>query len=159
MICRSKSGKTCWNYSERIMPWRSAPIPSDQSYYSNIKKCQTNLDLLLFFAWSAAMHSYWNIRNFAHEKIVQSPQVSTGFFFCTPVIRGSVAEWSAHGTRNPAVLGSSPALLTCWICSQLSRVQILGHTCKQSTGCLLSVGVFNRVMLYLIKELFFFIYE
>ena len=101
MICRSKSGKTCWNYSERIVPWRSAPIPSDQSYYSNIKKCQTNLDLSLFFAWSAAMHSYWNIRNFAHEKIVQSPQVSTGFFFCTPVIRGSVAEWSAHGTRNP----------------------------------------------------------
>ena len=130
MICRSKSGKTCWNYSERIMPWRSAPIPSDQSYYSNIKKCQTNLDLSLFFAWSAAMHSYWNIRNFAHEKIVQSPQVSRGFFFCTPVIRGSVAEWSAHGTRNPGVLGSSPALPTCWICSQLSRVQILGHTRK-----------------------------
>ena len=95
-----------------------------------LKKCQTNLDLSLFFAWSAAMHSYWNIRNFAHEKIVQSPQVSTGFFFCTPVIRGSVAEWSAHGTRNPGVLGSSPALPTCWICSQLSRVQILGHTCK-----------------------------
>ena len=29
---------------------------------------------------------------------------------------GSVAEWSAHWTRNPAVPGSSPgALATCWI--------------------------------------------
>ena len=43
---------------------------------------------------------------------------------------GSVAEWSARQTRNPAVPGSSPALATCWICSQLSRVQILGHACK-----------------------------
>ena len=84
MICRSKSDKTCWNYSERIMPWRSVPIPSDQSYYSKIKECQTNLDLSLFFAWSAAMHISWNIRNFALKKRVQSQQVSTGFF-CTPV--------------------------------------------------------------------------
>ena len=29
---------------------------------------------------------------------------------------GSVAEWSACRTRNPAVLGSSPALATAWIC-------------------------------------------
>ena len=29
------------------------------------------------------------------------------------------------------------ALATCWICSQLSRVQILGHTCNKQTGCLL----------------------
>ena len=80
MICRSKSGKICSNYSERLILWRSVPIPSDQSYYSNIKKCQTNLDLSLFFAWSAAMHISWNIRNFAHEKKSQSPQVATGFF-------------------------------------------------------------------------------
>ena len=100
MICRSKSGKICWNYSERLILWRSVPISSDQSYYSNIKKCQTNLDLSLFFAWSAAMHISWNIRNFAHDKRVQSPQVSTGFF-STPVIGGSVAEWSARRTRNP----------------------------------------------------------
>ena len=129
MICRSKSGKICWNYSERLILWRSVPIPSDQSYYSKIKKCQTNLDLPLFFAWSAAMHISWNIRNFAHEKKTQSPQVATGFF-CTQVIEHSVAEWSARRTSNPAVLGSSPALATCWICSPLSRVQVLGHACK-----------------------------
>ena len=43
---------------------------------------------------------------------------------------GSVAEWSARRTRNPAVPGSSPAMATCWICSRSSRVQILGHACK-----------------------------
>ena len=32
---------------------------------------------------------------------------------------GSVAEWSARWTRNPAVPGSSPgALATCWIFSR-----------------------------------------
>ena len=31
-------------------------------------------------------------------------------------IGGSVAEWSACRTPNPAVLGSSPALTTPWIC-------------------------------------------
>ena len=36
---------------------------------------------------------------------------------------GSVAEWSARQTRNPAVPGSSPALATCWICARSSRVQ------------------------------------
>ena len=64
-------------------------------------------------------------------------------------LRGSVAEWSARRTRNPVVPGSSPALDTCWICSRLSRVQILGHACKKPTGCLLPVGVLNPVMLYL----------
>ena len=29
---------------------------------------------------------------------------------------GSVAEWSACRTRNPAVLGLSPALTITWIC-------------------------------------------
>ena len=58
-------------------------------------------------------------------------------------------EWSARRTRNPVVPGSSPALDTCWICSRLSRVQILGHACKKPTGCLLPVGVLNPVMLYL----------
>ena len=59
-----------------------------------------------------------------------------------------MAEWSALRTRNPAVSGSSPALAFCSICSRSSRVQILGHACKQPTGCLLPVGVFNSVMLY-----------
>ena len=62
---------------------------------------------------------------------------------------GSVAEWSARRTRNPAVPGSNPALATCWICARSSRVQILGHACKQPTGRLLPIGVFNPVMLYL----------
>ena len=62
---------------------------------------------------------------------------------------GSVAEWLPRRTHNPAVPGSSPALATCWICVLSSRVQILGHACKQPTGCLLPVGVFNPVMLYL----------
>ena len=38
-----------------------------------------------------------------------------------------MAEKSACQTRNPEVLGSIPALGTCWICSQLSQVQIHGH--------------------------------
>ena len=62
---------------------------------------------------------------------------------------GSVAECSARRTRNPAVPGSSPALATCWICFRSFRVQILGHACKQPTSCLLTIGVFNPVMLYL----------
>ena len=33
-------------------------------------------------------------------------------------------------SRNAAVLGSSPALATCWICSRSSRVQILGRAYK-----------------------------
>ena len=48
----------------------------------------------------------------------------------TTLSGGSVAEWSARRTRNPAVPGSSPALATCWICARSSRVQILGHACK-----------------------------
>ena len=62
---------------------------------------------------------------------------------------GRVAEWSARRTRNPAAPDSSPALATCWICPRSSRVQILGHACKYSTGCLLPVGVQLPVMLYL----------
>ena len=41
---------------------------------------------------------------------------------------GSVAKWSVHQTHSLVVVGSSPA--TCWICSPLSRIQILGHACK-----------------------------
>ena len=37
---------------------------------------------------------------------------------------GSLAEWSA---RRPAVPGSSTALVTCWISSRSSRVEIVGH--------------------------------
>ena len=36
------------------------------------------------------------------------------------VTGGSVAEWSARRTRNPAVPGSIPALAICWICSRCS---------------------------------------
>ena len=49
-------------------------------------------------------------------------------------------------TRNPAVLGTSSALTTCWTCPRLSRVQIPGHACKKPTVRLLPVGVFNPVM-------------
>ena len=45
-------------------------------------------------------------------------------------IGGSVAEWSARRTRNPAVPGSSPALATCCICAWSSRVQVLDYACK-----------------------------
>ena len=34
------------------------------------------------------------------------------------VIHNSVAEWSGRRTRKPVVLGSSPAMATCWICSR-----------------------------------------
>ena len=40
---------------------------------------------------------------------------------------GSVAKKSACQTRNPEVLGSTSVLGTCWICSQLSQVQIHSH--------------------------------
>ena len=51
---------------------------------------------------------------------------------------------------NPAVPArSSAALPTFWIFSRSSRVQILGQACNKPTGCLLLVGVFNPVMLYL----------
>ena len=51
-----------------------------------------------------------------------------------------MADWSAPWTPNLAVPGSSSALATCWICSRLSRVQILGHA---KSGCLPPVGVFT----------------
>ena len=41
-----------------------------------------------------------------------------------------MAEWSVCWTHNPAVTGVSPALTTFWICSWLSRVQILGYACN-----------------------------
>ena len=37
---------------------------------------------------------------------------------------------------------------TNWICSWLLRVEILSHACKLPAGCLLAVGVFSPVMLY-----------
>ena len=40
---------------------------------------------------------------------------------------GKVAEWSVCWTRNQVLLGLSPTLATCWICSRLSQVQILCH--------------------------------
>ena len=47
-----------------------------------------------------------------------------------------MAEWSVRQMCNPVVLGSSPALATCWICSRSSRVEILAHACKKPTGCI-----------------------
>ena len=41
-----------------------------------------------------------------------------------------MAEWSARRTRNPTVVGLSPVLATCWICSRSSGVEILGYACK-----------------------------
>ena len=39
---------------------------------------------------------------------------------CTQLFtEGSVAKFSACRTQNPAVLGSSPTVATCWICSWL----------------------------------------
>ena len=43
---------------------------------------------------------------------------------------GRVAEWLARWTCDSETWSSSPALITSWICSRLSHVQILGHTCK-----------------------------
>ena len=54
-----------------------------------------------------------------------------------------MAEWSVCQTRNLVLLGSSPALATCRICSCLFRVEILSQACKEPTGCLLPVGAFN----------------
>ena len=62
-------------------------------------------------------------------------------------MKGSVAEWSAHWTHNLAVLRFE-SWSDHWICSWSSQVQILRHTCKQPTDCLMPVGV-NPVMLYL----------
>ena len=62
-------------------------------------------------------------------------------------MKGSVAEWSAHWTHNLAVLRFE-SWSDRWICSLSSQVQILHHTCKQPTDCLMPVGV-NPVMLYL----------
>ena len=41
-----------------------------------------------------------------------------------------MAEWSTRRTRNHAVLGSSPPLATCLICSRSSQVHILGRARK-----------------------------
>ena len=41
-----------------------------------------------------------------------------------------MAEWPVCQTHNPAVAGVSPTLTTCWICSWLPRVQILGYACS-----------------------------
>ena len=47
-----------------------------------------------------------------------------------PLLEGSLAEWSASQTRDPTSPGSSLALATCWVCSQLSLVQIIGYPYK-----------------------------
>lgn len=45
-----------------------------------------------------------------------------------------MAKWSVCQTHNPAVQGLSTTLATCWICSQLSQVEILGHTFNSQLG-------------------------
>ena len=60
-----------------------------------------------------------------------------------------MAKWSPCCACTAAVLRSSSTFATCWDCPWLSQVQILIHACKKPTGCLLPVGVFNPVMLYL----------
>ena len=57
-------------------------------------------------------------------------RVFSGISFPYTSICGSVAELSARRTRNPVVPSSSPALATCWICSQSSRIHILSLACK-----------------------------
>ena len=42
-----------------------------------------------------------------------------------------MAEWSARRTRNPAVLGSSTALDTSWICFTVVRSEILLSACNR----------------------------
>ena len=65
------------------------------------------------------------------------------------VLGDSVAEWSARRTRNPDGSTFESRFGTCWICSRLFRVQILGHVCKKPIGCFLPVGVLNNpVTLY-----------
>ena len=62
-----------------------------------------------------------------------------------------------HQTCNLPKPSSSLAQTTSWIYSWLSWVQILSHTCKWPTGCLLPVGVINLVMFYLDIYLFLII--
>ena len=38
---------------------------------------------------------------------------------------GSVAEWSWRRTRNPVVLGSSPAMATCWLSELLALFSVV----------------------------------
>ena len=45
--------------------------------------------------------------------------------------------------------GSSPALITCWICSQWSHVESLATLVNSQLLASYQVGVFNPVMLYL----------
>ena len=67
----------------------------------------------------------------AQNEVVNKIRKQQFLTFCfKKALGGSVAEWSARRTRNPAVPGSSPALATCWICARSSRVQILAHACK-----------------------------
>ena len=67
---------------------------------------------------------------------------------CTDEGGGSVAEWAACRTRNPAVLGSSPALTTTWICFSvaLSSNPSAATLVNSQLVCLLPVGILNNVM-------------
>ena len=81
----------------------------------------------------------------------------TSFLSLCPFLGGSVTELLARRTRNPAVKDLSPVLrflrTTSWICYSLglssnSRPRL--SVSKWPTGCLLSVGHFNFVMLLII---------
>ena len=58
-----------------------------------------------------------------------------------------MAEWSACRTCNPAVLGSSPALITTWILFLCSPEFKSSATLENSQlVCLLPVAILNNVM-------------
>ena len=56
-----------------------------------------------------------------------------------------MSERLGRWTCNPEVPSSSPALNVSWICSRLSRVQILGHALNSQLFCLLPDGILNPV--------------
>ena len=62
-----------------------------------------------------------------------------------------MAERLKHCTCNPEASRSSLALTVSWICSQQSRVQIFGHTCKIANWFVsYQLGFLNILMFYLI---------
>lgn len=61
---------------------------------------------------------------------------------------GRVVSTSDLQCCGPGFVESCSGQATIWICSLLVWVQILSHACKLPTVCLLPVGVFSPVMLY-----------
>ena len=61
-------------------------------------------------------------------------------------------EWSTRRTPNPAVKVRIPSWSLAGFGPRLSRVQILGHACKQQTSCFLSVGVFLLCFIWFVSN-------